>query len=199
MPSRPSNVRTTAFLLICVVAIALTGCEEKKVHAAVPVPAAPSPAAAERPMNVAPDTDATPPPETAALAPPTLPAAATVAPAPVNVAPPKPVAPRRTTEASGETESEQAARPAAPQISPQLSATDQAAYQRKTGEDAAAAEKNLQQTSGKQLNAAQQDLVAKITSFLSQSQDASKEGDWARAQNLAQKARLLSDELISSF
>ena len=66
-------------------------------------------------------------------------------------------------------------------------------------EDTAVAEKNLQQTSGKQLNAAQQDLVGKIRSFLSQSRDASKDGDWVRAQNLAQKARLLSDELIDSF
>jgi hypothetical protein len=41
--------------------------------------------------------------------------------------------------------------------------------------------------------------VGKIRSFLSQSRDASKDGDWARAQNLAQKARLLSNELINSF
>ena len=42
-------------------------------------------------------------------------------------------------------------------------------------------------------------LVEKIRSFLAQSLDASKSGDWARAQNLAQKARLLSTELINSF
>ena len=66
-------------------------------------------------------------------------------------------------------------------------------------DDTTTAEKNLQETSGKQLNAAQQDLVGKIRSFLAQSRDASKDGDWARAQNLAQKARLLSAELINSF
>ena len=114
--------------------------------------------------------------------------------------PPKPAAPRRQAEDQpADTESEQPAHPPAPQISPQLSPGDQAAYQRKTGDDTAAAEKNLQETSGKQLNAAQQDLVGKIRSFLSQSRDASKDGDWSRAQNLAQKARLLSDELINSF
>lgn len=91
------------------------------------------------------------------------------------------------------------AHPPAPQISPQLSPGDQAAYERKTGEDTSVAEKNLQETSGKQLNAAQQDLVGKIRSFLSQSRDASKDGDWVRAQNLAQKARLLSVELVNSF
>lgn len=150
-------------------------------------------------MNTAPDTDAAPPPETVA-APPTLPATVAPPPAPVTVAPPKPAPPRRpASEASSEAEAEQPAHPPAPQISPQLSPSDQATYQRKTGEDIAAAERNLQQTSGKQLNAAQQDLVGKIRSFLSQSRDASKDGDWSRAQNLAQKARLLSDELIGSF
>jgi len=34
---------------------------------------------------------------------------------------------------------------------------------------------------------------------VSQSQDASKAGDWARAQNLAQKARVLSVELVDSL
>jgi len=149
-------------------------------------------------MSVAPDTDATPPAETVA-APPALPLPAAPPPAAVTVTPPKPVAPRRPAEASTETESEQPSHPPAPQISPQLSPSDQATYYRKTGEDTNAAEKNLQQTSGKQLNAAQQDLVGKIRSFLSQSRDASRDGDWARAQNLAQKARLLSDELIGSF
>jgi len=149
-------------------------------------------------MNVAPDTDATPPPETVD-APPTLPPAPTPTPETVTVAPPKPVPPRSPREASIETEAEQPVHPPAPQISPQLSPSDQATYERKTVEDSAAAEKNLLQTSGKQLNAAQQDLVGKIRSFLSQARDASKDGDWARAQNLAQKARLLSEELIGSF
>ena len=52
---------------------------------------------------------------------------------------------------------------------------------------------------GKALSAAQQDLAEKIRSFLAQSRDASKGGDWARAQNLSQKARLLSVELINSL
>jgi len=133
-------------------------------------------------------------------APPALPISPAPPPASVTIPPPKPAAPRRQAEDQpADTESEQPAHPPAPQISPQLSPGDQAAYQRKTGDDTAAAEKNLQETSGKQLNAAQQDLVGKIRSFLSQSRDASKDGDWSRAQNLAQKARLLSDELINSF
>ncbi len=91
------------------------------------------------------------------------------------------------------------AHPAAPLISPQLSPGDQAAYQRKTGEDIYVAKKNLQDASGRQFSAAQQDLVEKINSFLAQSDSASKDGDWTRARNLAEKARLLSAELIASF
>jgi hypothetical protein len=91
------------------------------------------------------------------------------------------------------------AHPAAPQISPQISPGDQAAYERTTNDDVSVAERNLDQTKGKQLSAAQRDLIEKIRSFVSQSRDASKGGDWARAQNLAQKARLLSAELINSL
>lgn len=49
------------------------------------------------------------------------------------------------------------------------------------------------------MSAAQRDLIEKIHSFVSQSRDAGKDGDWARAENLAQKARLLSAELINSL
>jgi hypothetical protein len=153
-----------------------------------------------RPMTTAPDTDAAPPPENATTPPPALPVAATPAPPPVSIPPAKPTAPRRPAaeQTSADTEA-QPSRPPAPQISPQLSPNDQAAYQRKTGEDISVAESNLQQTDGKQLSAAQTDLAEKIRSFLAQSRDASKDGDWTRAQNLAQKARLLSVELINSL
>jgi outer membrane biosynthesis protein TonB len=198
MPCPRDKARVTVLLMVCAIAIGAAGCEDQKVHASAPVAAAPTPAVTERPMSVAPDTDATPPPETVA-APPALPTTAAVPTSPVNLPPPKPAPARKPAEASAESETEQPAHPPAPQITPQLSPTDQATYHRKTVEDTAEAEKNLQQTSGKQLNAAQTDLVGKIRSFLSQSHDASKDGDWVRAQNLAQKARLLSDELIGSF
>jgi len=184
-------------LLACALLPALGGCASKTVRAAAP--AAPVPTEAMRPMTTAPDTDAAPPTVTPA-APPTLPVAATPTPPPVAIPPAKPAAPRRATseQASGDTDV-QPNRPAAPQISPQLSPSDQATYQRRTNDDISAAEGNLQQTEGKQLSAVQTDLAAKIRSFLSQSRDASKDGDWARAQNLAQKARLLSVELINSL
>src|SRR5271154_4428102 len=198
MPSRPVNARMAMALLTCAISFGAGGCAHKTVHAAAPA-ATPTPAEAARPMNTAPDTDASPPTEVVA-APPMLPASVAPPPAQVTIPPPKPAAPRRPAgDQPADTESEQPAHPPAPQISPQLSPGDQATYQRKTLDDTAVADKNLQETSGKQLNAAQQDLVGKIRSFLSQSREASKDGDWARAQNLAQKARLLSVELINSF
>jgi hypothetical protein len=198
MPSHAMNARMAMAVLTCAFSFGAVGCAHKTVHAAAPVAAAPEPPEA-RPMNTAPDTDASPPAEVVA-APPALPTNVAPPPAQVSVPPPKPAAPRRPAgDQPADTESEQPAHPPAPQISPQLSPSDQATYQRKTGDDTAVAEKNLQETSGKQLNAAQQDLAGKIRSFLSQSRDASKDGDWVRAQNLAQKARLLSNELINSF
>ncbi len=146
-------------------------------------------------MTVAPDTDAMPPVE-ATVTPPQV--MADSAPPPDSIPAARP--PRKPAEQPvAEAATEVPARPAAPQISPQLSAVDQASYQRKTTDDVSAARKNLQAAQGKQLNSAQQDLVDKIRSFLAQSLDASKVGDWARAQTLAQKARLLSGELVNSL
>jgi hypothetical protein len=52
---------------------------------------------------------------------------------------------------------------------------------------------------GKRLSAAQKDLTEKIRGFLAQAHDAIRAGDWVRALNLAEKARVLSDELVKSF
>ncbi|HXQ27201.1 MAG TPA: hypothetical protein VN822_12395 [Candidatus Acidoferrales bacterium] len=198
MSSRPIDARVAAVFLTCGLSLSVAGCARKSVHAAAPAEAAPISAEA-RPITTAPDTDASPPSETAA-APPALPVAVAPPPPPVVAPPAKIPAPRRSAAEPAPAESSsEPPHPPAPQIFPQLSPGDQANYERKTGEDVSVVEKNLQETSGKQLSAAQQDLVAKIRSFLSQSLDASKGGDWARAQNLAQKARLLSVELINSF
>jgi hypothetical protein len=199
MPSRSMDARIPIFLLVCGVALAGAGCARKSVQASVPVLAAPLPPItdAERPMNTAPDTAALPPVQE-----PANPPVVEVTPAPppdLSIPEPKPAPPRKPAQEPAVGAAAGPAHPPAPQISPQLSAGDQASYERKTGEDIAAAEKNLRSASGKQLNAAQQDLVDKIRSFLTQSRDASKGGDWARAQNLAQKARLLSSELVNSL
>jgi hypothetical protein len=196
------RARIAAALIACGFSLACAGCTHNKVQAAAPVAAAPQPATAEleRPMNIAPDTSATPPPEGVAP-PPAIPTAAANPPA-VTIPKTKPTpAPRKpvTDQPATESAADQPAHPPAPQILPQLSPGDLEAYQRKTNEDLTVADQNLHQADGKQLSAAQKDLVEKISSFLEQSRDAVKSGDWTRAQNLAQKARLLSQELINSF
>jgi hypothetical protein len=202
MPSHANVFRATLILLASALPFAATGCGHKTVHAAAPASAAPSPAAAapERPMNTAPDTTAQPPAEAISTPPPVIPAASTAPPA-VSVPAKKLPPPRKPSggQAAPDNGAESADHPPAPQISPQLSPQDQAAYQRKTDEAVSTAEKNLQQASGKQLNAAQQDLVDKIRGFLADSRNATKAGDLARAQLLAQKASLLSVELINSL
>jgi hypothetical protein len=197
MPSCSKDVRLAAALLACAFSFVAGGCAQKNVHAAAPAAAAP--VAEARPMTTAPDTDATPPLDTI-TPPPTYPAATAPSPPPIAIPTTKPAAPRKPAgQQPAEEASSEPARPPAPQISAELSPGDLAAYERKTNDDISVAEKNLQQTNGKQLSAAQQDLTAKIRTFLSQSLDASRDGDWARAQNLSQKARLLSDELVGSL
>ncbi|HVB85356.1 MAG TPA: hypothetical protein VNK23_01655 [Candidatus Dormibacteraeota bacterium] len=200
MPSQLSAVRKPALLLVCAISLCAAGCARNHVHASVPVsspPMAPSPEPV-RPMTIAPDTDATPPVD-AEMAPPAIQASSTP-PVPMVIAPTTtPPAPKRRAEEHPAQPDQQPAEHPAPQISPQISATDQSADARKTSDDIATAERNLQQTNGKKLSAAQQDLADKIRSFVAQSRDASKTGDWDRAQNLAQKARLLSTELLNSL
>lgn len=175
----------------------------KKVHAAAPVTTAPEPVPtnAERPMSVAPDTTALPPGDEASI-PPIVPPEGTsnqpLVPLPKSKtapAPPRPSGGQGTAEAAND----EPAHPVAPQITPQLTQSDLELYKRRTEEDTGVAEQNLRQTNGKQLSAAQKDLVEKISSFLAESRDAAKAGDWARAQNLAQKARSLSTELLSTL
>ena len=192
------TIRNLVLTLAAVTPLFSAGCTHKTVQAAVPVAAVP--ATDVRPMTVAPDTDASPPLEASATAP-ALPAP--TGKAPVNLAASPVVPPPRrptTTQSSNEEMAEQdTSHPEAPRISPQLSPSDQATYQRRFEDDSAVATKNLQTVSGRQLNATQQDLADKIRSFLAQSTDAGKTGDWTRAQNLAQKARVLSIELINSL
>jgi hypothetical protein len=197
MRKTTAGIRPILGLLACAFLAATEGCGEKNVRATVPA-RAPLSAEAARPMTVAPDTDATPPQE-ALSSPPVLPT--DVSNYPILTIPSiQPAAPHRPAEQPvTEASSEQPAHAPAPQITPELSPHDQASYQRRTNDDLTVAESNLHQASGKQLNAAQQDLVAKIRSFLAESRDASKSGDWTRAQNLAQKARLLSVEFINSL
>jgi hypothetical protein len=195
--------RIALFIAAGIALLGSAGCNDKKVHAAAPVSAPPQPTIAEveRPMNVAPDTNALPPADQPATPPPVATGSTAAQNPPIvtlpkpKLAPPKPSAGQNVTEAANE----ESSRPAAPQITPELSASDQEILKRRTDDDTNVAQQNLHQTDGKQLSAAQKDLVEKISSFLSESRDAVKSGDWARAQNLAQKARSLSAELVGTL
>jgi hypothetical protein len=82
------------------------------------------------------------------------------------------------------------------QLTPGMS-QEQASRQRKsTTELLAATDANLKQISGRQLNTSQQDSVSQIRKYMEQAQAAEKAGDVQRAQNLASKALLLSDDLV---
>ena len=91
------------------------------------------------------------------------------------------------------------AKPEVPLIVPQLSSAESQALQEQTNQSASVAAKNLSTASGKTLNVTQADLVSKIRSFLADSEEAGRAGDWRRARNLAKKAEVLSQELVGSL
>jgi type IV secretory pathway VirB10-like protein len=176
-------------LLACVLVFGIAGCQKRTVQAAPPVIATPQPIENPPPIPK-PATNSEPAPE--APAPAKQPAAnPTAKPAPRRPAP--------TPKENPEQNQPQQPKPAAPQMSQQLSPADQVVYERNTNGDIAAAEKNLQQVKGREINAAQHDLVEKIQGFLTQARDAIRESDWVRARNLAQKAFVLSVELANSL
>jgi hypothetical protein len=92
-----------------------------------------------------------------------------------------------------------AAKPEQPSITPQLPPAEAQALQQQMNKSVSAAERNLAAANGKSLNAAQLDLVSKVKSFLADSREAAKEGDVRRANNLAKKAQVLSEELAGSL
>ena len=175
--------------LLCAVSAGLAGCANKHI------------------VRAAPPSVSTPPPdESSPMPPPTAPppVSSTEEPAPEvpSPAPPpapgkRPVAPRRP--APTETAEPAPAKAAPPQISPQLSARDLEATKKNTTANITTAEQNLQLANGKQLSAPQKDLMEKVKGFLSQAHEAIMADDWVRAQNLAEKARVLSAELVNSF
>ena len=184
--------RYELFVLGVAATLLAAGCSKHIVSAAPPSVIGPPPE--ERPV---PPAEPTPPPP-----------AATSRPEPAREPPPaEPVpeparrpAPRpRPAQAEAPDAQPTPPKPAPPQISPQLSAKDLEGAKGRTTAQLKTAEENLQAANGKQLNAAQKDLVGKIRGFLDQSHEAIVADDWIRAENLAEKARVLSVELVKSF
>jgi len=60
----------------------------------------------------------------------------------------------------------------------------------------AATDENLKKIEGRQLTASQQDMVNQVKEFIDQSKKAVATGHLERGHNLAQKAHLLSEELV---
>jgi len=85
----------------------------------------------------------------------------------------------------------------APRIVPQLTAEETASAQQQTNQSLNIAERNLESARGKQLSAAQVDLVSKIKGFLKDAREAAQGADWARARSLSKKAEVLSQELVA--
>lgn len=83
-------------------------------------------------------------------------------------------------------------------ITPQLSPQESVTAQVQINESLMIAEKNLAGMRGKNLNAAQADLVSKIRSFIKDAREAAGFKDWVRARSLSKKAQLLSEELAGS-
>jgi hypothetical protein len=84
-------------------------------------------------------------------------------------------------------------------LEPQLSQQEIAAAQQQMNESLGIAQRNLVTAKSHQLNPTQNDLASKVNSFLEETRAAVKDGDWARARNLARKAQLLSEELAGSL
>jgi hypothetical protein len=174
--------------LLCLAAAGLCGCRRNIVRAAPPSVATP-PETEPFPQPLAVDS----PPSVPAAEPPDVKAPSQ--PVPAVREQPRPRPPVEAEAAPPKAEPE----PEPLQIAPQLSAKAQAAAVRTTTDDIRVAERNLQLAYGRQLDASQNDLVEKIAGFLAQAHEAIRAGDWVRAQNLAQKAQVLSDELVKSL
>lgn len=82
---------------------------------------------------------------------------------------------------------------------PELSPQDTAAAKQQVADSIAIAERNLVTARGRKLLPAQSDIVSKIKGFMTEAREAGREGDWARARNLAKKAQILSEDLASSL
>jgi hypothetical protein len=196
MPGR----RIILVALLCAALPFAAGCKKKNVQAAPPadtLPAVTAPPTAEtkaaQPV-VKTDSKTEPAPTPSLIVPPpkSAPAKSKTTPSP-GTQPPAAALPTPP-----ETEPPPP-RGAPPQISPRLSPTEQVEYERKTMADIATSEKNLGRVGNRELNVAQRDMAEKIRGFLAQAREAMRANDWVRARTLAQKARLLSIELVNSL
>ncbi len=206
-------LRTKPALLVCLAALALTGCPGKKPPATVtPPPPSAAPQPAPQPVEAQPQTQTSQ--------------------APTQGTPPSDQgqAPPATEESKAKTDEQQAVKkktashppsgnaktspetagnaspkiivkpdaakpgPTPGQISPSLPQNEAAHDQATTEQVLQSAETNLSGIK-RQLSQDEEAMVTQIKDYVNQSRQATKENDLVRAHNLATKARLLSDEL----
>jgi hypothetical protein len=86
---------------------------------------------------------------------------------------------------------------AEPTLVPGLSASELSSAKADTQRSLDIAEQNLASTQGKQLTAAQRDVISKIHVFIEGTHEAMRIEDWQRAKNFAKKAEVLSQELTT--
>ena len=77
-----------------------------------------------------------------------------------------------------------------------MSAEQASSQRQNTTQLLAATDANLKQISSRPMNASQQASVDQIRKYMEQAKAAEQAGDVQRAQNLASKALLLSDDLV---
>lgn len=87
----------------------------------------------------------------------------------------------------------------APELGPSITPQEKARAEESANDLMNRTESNLRKASAKSLNASQKDLLERSGSFLKQARAAAQAADWARASNLAQKAFLLSEDLLRSL
>jgi hypothetical protein len=179
-------------LLLCLAALTLAGCGRNIVRAASPSVTIP-PSSATAPQPSAGSTEPLAAPELS-LPEPEVPELA-VSPGPEPL-PPRPQPARAAAEPEPPAPRIEVA---PPQISAILTPADQERLTRLSTDQIRSAERNLQLAAGRRLNALQNDLAEKVRGFLSQAHEAIRANDWVRAQNLAEKAQVLSAELAKSL
>ena len=178
--------RATQVALCCAAVFTLSGCAERKVHAfpwATAIVVRPNLPVAQGDVSaandLAPDFRTEPPSNNGRIF-----GARTV-----------PARPR--VHSPVQTEADDAASTTG--LVPELSPQDTAAAKQQVADSVAIAERNLVTARGRKLLPAQSDIVSKIRGFMTEAREASREGDWARARNLAKKAQILSEDLASSL
>jgi hypothetical protein len=191
------NVAGLALTLVALVSVGM-GCQRRTAMAAPPVVIVPATPENSSPKPVPPEIKST----SAANEQPILPVT-TPPPAPANKrhsrkksSVPAASSPDTTTTAATAPAPQP---PAPPQISPQVTPGQQAAIEQKVREQIAGTEENLRKVQGRQLTAGQRDIAEKVRSFLTQAGEEVKASNWTLASNLADKAHVLSEDLLRSF